>query len=146
MKDGDWHVIRGPLDSWDADDEERLLLSLGEEEELHFVPAVKGAGNGGGVLSFIMGVVLFAAGVWFANPGLMGAGLGMMVGGIVQMTMKTPGIDNANNESMDDKASFLFAGPKNTSSQGVAIPRGYGRMWTGSVVVSVGLYAEQLTA
>lgn len=142
---GNWHVIRGPLDKQDADDEDRLLLSLAEREEVHLVPAIGGAGGGGGVIQVIIGLVLVVVGFFTSNPQLMVAGAGMMLGGIIQMTTKIPGADT-NTEATDNRASFLFSGPKNQSSQGVTIPRGYGRCRVGSIVVSVGLYAEAMDA
>lgn len=150
VRDGEWHLVRGPLDLQDADDEERLELSLRDGEQIHLLPAIKGAGGGGG-MSILIGIALvaiaFIPGVGPAiSMGLMAAGAGMIVGGIIQMTMKIPGADTSSSESKDSKASFLFAGPKNQSTQGVAIPRGYGRCRVGSVVISAGLYAEELTA
>lgn len=140
---GEWHVIRGPLDQQDADDESRLLLSLAEQSEVHLVPAIGGAGGDGGVISAIIGVVLIVVGVVYPNPSLVAAGAGMLLGGIIQMTTKIPGADT-NTESTDNRASFLFSGPKNQSTQGVTIPRGYGRCRCGSIVISVGLYAEAM--
>lgn len=144
IREGEWHVVRGRLEDWDADDEDRLLMGLDPDAELHFLPAIAGAGDNG-IVSAILGIVLIVVGYFFYPP-LIGAGIGLLVGGIIQMTMKVPGADTGSGEGADDRASFLFAGPRNQSTQGVAIPRGYGRMWSGSVVVSVGLYAEQLTA
>lgn len=140
---GEWHVIRGPLDQQDADDEDRLTMSLAEQSEVHLVPAIKGAGGGGGVISAIIGAVLIVVGVVYPNPALVAAGAGMLLGGIIQMTTKIPGADT-NTESSDNRASFLFSGPKNQSTQGVTIPRGYGRCRVGSIVISVGLYAEDM--
>lgn len=142
---GEWHVIRGPLDQQDADDEDRLLMSLAERSEVHLVPAIGGAGSNGGIISAIIGIVLIVVGVIYPNPALVMAGAGMLLGGIIQMTTKIPGADT-NTESTDNRASFLFTGPKNQSSQGVTIPRGYGRCRTGSIVISVGLYAEAMEA
>lgn len=142
---GEWHVIRGPLDKQDGDDEERLLLSLSERAEVHLVPAIKGAGGGGGIVQVILGLVLVVVGYFTGQPTIIMAGAGMMLGGIIQMTTKIPGADT-NTEATDNRASFLFSGPKNQSSQGVTIPRGYGRCRVGSIVVSVGLYAEAMDA
>lgn len=141
--DGAWHVLRGPLENRDDDDVESLDLSLGDITEFHLVPAVKGAGNGGG-LSVVLGVIAIVVSTVLTGglaTAFLAAGIGMVVGGIIQMTMKIPGVDT-NTESTDNKASFLFSGPKNQSTQGVAIPRGYGRCRVGSVVISAGLYAE----
>jgi predicted phage tail protein len=74
-----------------------------------------------------------------------GMGIGMAVGGIIQMTTKMPaGVSAASQESADQRPSFLFSGPTNTSSQGLAVPRGYGRAIIGSIVISATLYAEEL--
>ena len=77
---------------------------------------------------------------------MMAVGIGMMVGGIIQMTTKVPKADSSKRDAVDDQSSFLFSGPTNTSTQGVAIPRGYGRMLTGSIVVSAALYAENTSS
>lgn len=146
IREGEWHVLRGPLDREDDYDEETLEVGLGDAREMHILPAIRGAGNGG--LSVVLGVALIVAATFMTGGmalGFFAAGAGMLVGGLIQMTMKLPGTDT-NTEDADNKASFLFSGPRNQSTQGVAIPRGYGRMWTGSVVVSAGIYAEELTS
>lgn len=144
IRDGAWHILRGPLDAADDDDAERLSMELGSLEEVHLMPAIAGAGNGG-AFSIILGIAAIIAapftGGW--SLGFYAAGAGLIVGGLIQMSIKIPGADT-NTESVDDRASFLFSGPKNQSSQGVAIPRGYGRVRTGSIVVSAGLYAEKI--
>lgn len=146
MREGEWHVLRGPVEQNNDDTGETLHLALGTETEFHLIPAVRGAGGGnGGMLSIIIGIVAIIAAPFTggASMAMYFAGAGMIVGGIIQMTMKIPGADT-NTESEDNKASFLFAGPKNQSTQGVAIPRGYGRCRCGSIVISAGLYAERL--
>lgn len=147
IESGSWHVIRGPLEEQDADDVERLTLSLAEHSEVHLVPAISGAGNGGGALMTVVGIILIAVATFFTGGTaamLYGAGAGMMLGGIVSMTTKIPGAD-PNQESQDNRSSFLLSTPTNRSTQGVAIPRGYGRCIVGSIVVSVGLTAEATT-
>lgn len=148
IREGEWHLVRGPLDLQDADDEGRIELEMRDGEQFHLLPAVRGAGGGG--MSILMGIVFvalsFVPGIGqAAQMGMLAAGAGMIVGGIIQLTMKIPGADTST-ESQDSKASFLFAGPKNQSTQGVAIPRGYGRCRCGSVVISAGLYAEEFVA
>lgn len=148
IESGSWHVIRGPLDGQDADDEERLTLTLAERAEVHLVPAISGAGgSGGGGLMTIVGVILIAVASFYTGgtaAALYGAGAGMVLGGIVSMTTKIPGADT-NQESKDNRSSFLLSTPTNRSTQGVPIPRGYGRCIGGSIVVSVGLTAEATT-
>lgn len=154
---GSWHVIRddfkNPEDPNSGScDEDSLLLHASSGTEIHLLPAVQGAG-GNGVFTTILGVVLIVVGAmydWSGSTstvgfGLIAGGVGLVAGGIVQMTMKTPGADPVN-ERADDRASFLFNGPRNQSNQGVAIPRGYGRAKIGSIVISAGLYAEDVVA
>jgi predicted phage tail protein len=150
VKAGNWHVLRGPLDQEEAMDAEGITVTLGREKEIHLMPAVEGAGNGG--LMAVLGVILIVAGYFTmgasVNIGIamMAGGAGMALGGIIQMTMKLPGADSSVQESVDARASFLFNGPTNTSSQGVAVPRGYGRVRVGSVVASAALYSEELAS
>lgn len=147
IRAGVWHVIRGPLEAEQALDEDGVLVGLGSEAEVHILPAADGANNG--PLMTVLGVVLIVAGYFTGGatwgPAMMALGVGMVVGGIVSMTMKLPsGTDPAVGDSVDQRASFLFNGPTNTSSQGVAIPRGYGRLRVGSIVISASVHAEEL--
>lgn len=147
IHEGVWHFVRGDLETATescSDTAEDLLLGMGDGEVIHLMPAIEGSGSGGGVFSFVLGAVLTVVGIWTYNPSLTAAGVGLMLGGVVMMTTKIPGIDNTNTEGPDTRASFLFTGPRNQSTQGVAIPRGYGRAIVGSTVISVGLYAERL--
>lgn len=143
IRKGVWHVLRGPLDRKDSDDEEKIHLALGTETEVHLLPAVQGANDG--FLTAVVGIALVAVGVFTFGAALIGAGAGMAVGGIIQMTTKLPSGNPASQESADSRPSFLFDGPVNTSSQGLAVPRGYGRLKIGSVVISAGLYAEEFS-
>lgn len=140
IRAGNWHVVRGPLDDRDEVFEDGLELSLGAQRELHIIPAIEGANSGW--VSVIVGVVLIAVGFVTANPALVAVGVGMAVGGIIQMTMQMPGVDET--ASTEQNASYIFNGPTNRSAQGVAVPRGYGRLKIGSIVVSAGLFAEEM--
>lgn len=143
IKAGNWHVIRGPLEEQDDLTEEMLTLPFGATTEMHLIPAIEGAGNAGGILSVVVGAVLIVAGVMTGNPLLLAAGAGIMLGGIVMMTMAVPVADSDQN-GPEERGSFLFGKPTNSTKQGGAIPRGYGRFRVGSVVVSSSVVAEQL--
>jgi len=147
IREGEWHILRGPMELEDDDDEESIDVALGDVTEVHLMPAIRGAGGGnGGIFSIILGIVAIVAAPFTGgmSTALYFAGAGLIVGGIIQMTMKIPGASTTTGESADSKASFLFSGPKNGSTQGVAIPRGYGRCRSGSIVVSAGLFAERI--
>ncbi|CAD5377367.1 Phage-related protein, tail component [Pseudomonas sp. OF001] len=154
IRNGTWHVVRGSLEESDEVREPDLTVSLGTQNQVHIIPAIEGAGSNGGLISTIVGVVLIAAAfftggatlsAWGAlQVGMAAAGVGMAVGGIVQMTTKLPGVSDTGRDSPDERASFLFDGPTNQSKQGVPVPRGYGRVKVGSIVVSAGLFAEEI--
>lgn len=136
-----WHVIRGPLESGDDLDEDGLTVALGNQHEIHIMPAVEGAGE---VFNVIAGIALVAVGLYTWNPGLIAAGAGMAIGGVVQMTTSVPGSNYNERESPAERPSFLFDGPVNTSTQGLPVPVIYGRVRVGSVVISAGMTAEEL--
>lgn len=147
IREGEWFIFRGPLDRADSVAGEELGVSLGDESEFHLMPAIRGAGAGnGGIFSIVLGIIAVIAapftGGW--SMAFYAAGVGLIVGGIIQMSIKMPGADTTGNEGSDSKASFLFSGPKNQSTQGVAIPRGYGRARSGSIVISAGLSAVRI--
>lgn len=153
IKAGNWRMVRGDLDGDDHVDEDGLQLTLGNQNELHLIPVIEGANSGVGMI--IVGVVMIVAAfftggasiaAWGAmSVALAAAGVGMAVGGIIAATTKMPGVaESTSSDKEGDAASFLFDGPTNQSKQGGAVPRGYGRLLVGSIVVSAGLYAEPM--
>ena len=151
VRSNDWHIFVG--DKNNDITEAELDLKLGTTKEVHLIPRIEGAS---GAFNFVVGAILFTVGavLTFGSGGaltpvtasLMAAGVGMMVGGIVQMMTKIPGTDSTSRELKDDQASFLFSGATNTSTQGVGLPRGYGRMLVGSIVVSASLSSENTSS
>lgn len=147
---GKWHILRGKLEDQHSQDSEGIQMGLGHDQEIHLLPVIEGANQ---VLMIVVGIVIFVAGLfsggtaWAAyGPLMMGAGAGLALGGIVAMTMKAPtGTDATAGEGAEDKPSFLFNGPTNTSTQGGGVPRGYGRIRSGSIVISAALYSENIS-
>lgn len=111
------------------------------------VPKVKGAG-GDGILQTILGAVMVVVGVvamaygqaWGAN--LVGAGIGMMVGGVAMMLM--PKIDNQDQNQDGNKANKGFGGAVTTVAQGNPVPVLYGQREVGGFIASAGQYPEDL--
>lgn len=110
------------------------------------VPRVMGAG-GNGVLQTILGAVMVVVGVvamaygqaWGAN--LVGAGIGMMVGGVAMMMM--PKIDTTQDQNQDgNKANKGFGGAVTTVAQGNPVPLLYGQREVGGFIVSAAQYPE----
>ena len=156
IRSGDWHVIRGPLDAGEPLGEDGLALGLGDSGELHLLPAVVGAGGDSGVGKVIAGVALVAAATFVPAGGALGAeiitassvgglGVSMALGGVSQMLAPSPQAgDYGSRERPDQRPSFLFDGPVNTSTQGLPVPLIYGRVRAGSVVISAGMNAEEI--
>ena len=130
------------------------MVAMGSANELHILPAVEGAGDGLGQV--LVGAALIGASFFIPGAGALGygvitqgavAGLGasMALGGIASMLSPSPKAGNySERESPDERPSFLFDGPVNTSTQGLPVPVIYGRVRTGSVVVSAGINIEEM--
>lgn len=105
------------------------------------------AGAGGGWTKIIIGATLIAASV-LLPPGpwtqpLMTIGIGMALAGAAQLLSPVPKRPDPGGESQQ---SYIFDGATNTTSQGVPVPVGYGRMIVGSAVISAGISVEDITA
>lgn len=111
------------------------------------VPKVKGAG---GALQTILGAVLVVVGAVMVFTGvgapigtaLIGAGVGMMVGGIAMMLM--PKIESQDQNQDGNKANKGFGGAVTTVAQGNPVPILYGQREVGGFIASAGQYPEDL--
>lgn len=136
------------------------LVDNAEDREIRIAPILQGAGFGG-IFQIILGVVLIAVsilsfgaatvGIAAAFESLMAAtggmalfafkmGVGLMIGGIVQLLSPQPKGLSARNRPQNE-ASYTFNGAVNTTAQGGPVPLGYGRMIIGSSVISAGIYS-----
>ena len=120
---------------------------------IKIVPRVMGAGGDGGIIQTILGAVLIVVGVLITigtlgggaplGAALIGAGIGMMIGGIAQMLM--PKIDNTQDQNQDgNKSNFGFGGAVTTIAQGNPVPVLYGQREIGGFIASAGQYPEDL--
>ena len=126
-----------------------------EKDVMHIVPVVKGAGRGFGQIlagALLIGLAVFAAPIagggflGSSGGGLLGAaaskalgyiGTSLVLGGISQLLSPAPPSVNEASKLQ----SFSFSGIVNVSDQGLPVPICYGRVVTGSVVISAGLNA-----
>lgn len=107
-------------------------------DEIRIAPIVIG-NKRQGLIQTIVGVVLAVAAVWF--PALWPTAITMLAGGVISMlSPQTKGLGTQ--DAPNNRASYSFNGPVNTTVQGGAIPILYGRMIVGSMVISAGIYAE----
>lgn len=114
------------------------------------VPKVKGAGGDNGALQTIIGAVLVVVGVVmmyfpatapFASS-VIGAGIGMMIGGVAMMLM--PKIENQDQNQDGNKANKGFGSAVTTVAQGNPVPVLYGQREVGGFIASAGQYPEDL--
>lgn len=127
-----------------------------EEGVIRIVPVLQGSKRGG-LFQVVLGAALIGAA--FAAPqmglgllklgtqgavvapALLGMGVSMALGGVVQMiSPQQRGLSTRDNP--ENGASYSFNGPVNTTAQGNCVPVLYGEMMVGSAVVSAGIYAE----
>lgn len=107
---------------------------------IRIVPVISGSKRAG-FLQTIIGVVLIVAGTYFGQPWAVQLGAGLAIGGALQMlSPQAKGLGSQ--DSPDNKASYSFNGPVNTTAQGNPVPLLYGRMIVGSAVISAGIYTE----
>ncbi len=137
-----YRVVRGDTLEDGEDDLPETVALRRPNKDIHIVPAVIG---GGGVVRIIAGVVLIVAGAVFSQPTLIGMGVGMALGGVVQLLSPTPDLTGLNGmESVDPRKSFLFTGAKNVTTQGGPVQVNYGEIEVGSVVISQSLTSERI--
>lgn len=117
------------------------------DEDIRIAPVVFGSKNSGW-LNVLVGAVLVVVGVLvgvYVDPGLgaaiVGAGISMIVGGVVQLLFPPPKMKGPH-EGPQNTPSYAFAGPVNTQAQGHPVPLLIGRFITGSAVISAGIEAK----
>lgn len=152
FKDGLYQVIigRSKEDGMQID-KSNLNFRIGDNKSVHIIPVIAGAGgDSGGVVKTIIGITLITAS-FFVDPSgstasfLLSSGIAMTASGVATLLTPTPRIGSYDNrETPDRRASFLFNGPTNRSAEGSAVPIVYGRIRTGSVVISAGIQTEQI--
>lgn len=109
-------------------------------EDIRIAPMLQGSKKSG-LFATVLGVALFAVGAFTAQPWLMAVGAGMALGGVAMMLSPQPAGLGAD-ESPNNRPSYGFNGPVNTSAQGGPVPLFYGEGFIGSAVISAGIYAE----
>lgn len=133
--------------------EEQLAMTKGSEN-IRIVPVIIGSKRGG-MFQTILGAAIIAAAIYFSggtaaaafsSAGAMGGGLAMvgasmMLGGVIQMLSPQPGGLSVSQDS-DNKPSYAFGGPVNSTAQGNPVGVLYGSREIGGAIISAGIYAE----
>lgn len=94
----------------------------------------------------VAGVALIATGfgagigAGLVNWSLVGAGAGLLLGGVSTLLMPTPKLDPANDDG--NRPNNGFGGAVTTVAQGNPVPILYGERDVGGFVASAGIYVE----
>ena len=149
-----YHVSVGDYDI----DKDEIDYPVGGQD-IHFVPAISGAGSG--ARKFIIGAVLIGFAVASGGTGLsLGAGgvFGFTggslaaIGGNLGLALVLSGVNDMlfsseePTQEEDPRISFSFSGVQNTSRAGTSHPIVYGEIITGSVLISAGIDTNQVSA
>ena len=141
-------------------DKDELFYPIGKED-IHFIPAISGAGRGFGKMllgAALIGVGFLAPGAQFGGLGGFAAktagqfslgaaigniGIGLTLLGVSDLLFPLPQADFSEG---DPQLSFNFSGIQNTSRAGTPVPIVYGEIFTGSVVISAAIDTNQVDA
>ncbi|MDQ9129620.1 tail assembly protein [Serratia fonticola] len=69
-------------------------------------------------------------------------GTSMVLGGVMQLMTPQPNFGMSSSQSVENKPSYAFGSPVNTTAQGYPVPVLYGEREIGGAVISAGIYAE----
>ena len=141
-------------------DESELGYPVGQED-IHFIPAISGAGRGFGKV--LLGAALIA-GAFIVSPalsfsakgfgiakagmltkGVLYVGASLVLSGVSDLLFPLPEPQKFSSEE-DPQLSFNFSGVQNTSRAGTPVPIVYGEIITGSVVISAAIDTNQVEA
>ena len=126
---------------------ERDLANHTGASIIHIVPRIMGAGGDAmGWVQVIVGAAMVVVGAGLTpftggtSAGLIGAGVGLMIGGAASLLMPMPEIENQDEDG--NRANYGFGGAVTTVAQGNPVPILYGRRYIGGFICSAGIYAE----
>ncbi|OEH66745.1 MAG: phage tail protein [Psychrobacter sp. B29-1] len=114
---------------------------------IHIVPKIMGAGGDAfGWLQVIAGAAMVVVGLGLTpftggtSLGLVGAGVGLMIGGAASLLMPTPELGNQDEDG--NRSNYGFGGAVTTVAQGNPVPILYGERYIGGFICSAGIYTE----
>lgn len=126
---------------------ENDIDNVTDTDVIHIVPRIVGSGGSAfNWLQVVAGAVLVGVGAFTfgattaTGAALIGAGIGMFVGGVAGLFMPT--VDMSNQDPDGNKANKGFGSAVTTVSQGNPVPILYGEREIGGFYASGGIYAE----
>ncbi|MBN5070513.1 tail assembly protein [Stenotrophomonas maltophilia] len=120
------------------------------DDDIRIAPVMVGAKRAGALQTIVGAVLIVVGAILYYTPvgvPLIKLGVAMAAGGIVQMLSPQPTGLGAK-DSPENTPSYSMNGAVNTQAQGNPVPLAYGGhdtkgMFTGSAVISGGIYAEE---
>lgn len=136
--------------------------------DIRIMPVIAGSKNGG-MFQIVIGVAALVAAFYTAGASMyawgsaMGMtatastltasaamavssltmmGASMVLGGVMQLMTPQPNFGMSSSQSVENKPSYAFGSPVNTTAQGYPVPVLYGEREIGGAVISAGIYAE----
>lgn len=152
IRNNEYVVVKGKsLYNGNSLSDKELVMKFGVGD-IHIAPAISGM-KSGGFFQILLGIVMIAAAYFtggtslaFLQNGLYMMGAGMILGGITTMLTPVPTMsDYTQKERPDERASFVYNGPLNTTEQGNVVSLIYGRMIVGSTVISAEMDIEDIS-
>ena len=141
-------------------DESELGYPVGQED-IHFIPAISGAGRGFGKVllgAALIGATFLTGGAFISQApfkaltftgglakGAFYVGAALVLQGVSDLLFPLPEPQKFSSEE-DPQLSFSFSGVQNTSRAGTPVPIVYGEIFTGSVVISAAIDTNQVEA
>ena len=123
---------------------ENDIDNVTDSDVIHIVPRIVGSGGSTfNWLQVVAGAALVAFSGGLAAPNglaMIGAGIGLMMGGVAGLLMPT--VDMSNQDPDGNKANKGFGSAVTTVSQGNPVPILYGEREIGGFYASGGIYAE----
>ncbi|MBH1918238.1 MULTISPECIES: tail assembly protein [Serratia] len=124
---------------------------------IRIMPIIAGSKNGG-MFQIVLGVAALI-GAFYTGGGTLALwkasmatsltvstlsmmGASMVMGGVIQMLTPQPSFGMPVSQSVENKPSYAFGSPVNTTAQGYPVPILYGEREIGGAVISAGIYAE----
>lgn len=119
-------------------------LGYGGDGDIRIAPIITGSKRAG-ILQTIVGAILIVAGAFlsttpFGAP-LIGAGIAMVAGGVIQMLSPQPkGLKTS--AAPENTPGYAFGSAKNTTASGNPVPLCIGKRRVGGAIISAAIYAE----
>ena len=113
---------------------------------IRIVPQIVGSGGDSmGWLQVVAGAALIGVGLFVPGaaafaPALIGAGSGMLIGGVASLLMPVPNLETQDPDG--NKPSYAFGSAVTTVAQGNPVPVLYGRRYVGGFVISAMMVSE----